>query len=249
MPAGPPIPPHARAVLVAAGRSTRMREAAPNAVHKPLIEIGGRTILEIACAALHATAEVTEIVVVAHPDDRDRIDLLVEQRPVFSKVCAVVKGGKERADSVRIGARAGESPGADIGILAVHDAARPFVTPAAITAAILAAAREGAALIAIPVQDTVKRSEDGRCVASTLDREPLWLAQTPQCFHAKRFLELLERAEREGFRPTDDSALWERYVGPVAIVPGEKSNAKITGPEDLALAQAFHILRGEGRGS
>ena len=223
-------------MLVAAGRSTRMREASPNSVRKPLIELEGRTILELAAAAFHPVDEVVEIVIVAHPDDVERVEQLVGQRAAFAKVVAVVPGGAERTDSVRLGARA-KGSGSELDVLAVHDAARPFVASETIREAIGAAAEHGASVVAIPARDTVKRSTDGEQVTDTLDRRELWLAQTPQCFRAKPFLELLERAEREALKPTDDAALWERYVGGVRIVRGSTRNTKITGPEDLALAQ------------
>jgi 2-C-methyl-D-erythritol 4-phosphate cytidylyltransferase len=93
------------------------------------------------------------------------------------------------------------------------------------------------------VRDTVKESADGRRVVRTLDRARLWAAQTPQAFELARFRELCARAAAEGLVPTDDAALWERYVGPVPIVEGEPSNFKITTLEDLELARALFARR------
>jgi hypothetical protein len=113
------------------------------------------------------------------------------------------------------------------------------VTTAAVEAVVTAAREHGAALLALPIHDTVKRSTDGKRVETTLERSQLFKAQTPQAFAAERFRDALQRAEAEGFRPTDDSALWERYVGPVTIVPGEATNLKITVMADLEIARAI----------
>jgi 2-C-methyl-D-erythritol 4-phosphate cytidylyltransferase len=231
----------ATAVLVAAGDSRRMT-ASGRSERKPWLELAGRTILERSCAALDACASVRELVVVAHPDDLERIEALSASCAALGKLGAVVAGGRERADSVRLGARAATG---EPDVLAVHDAARPLVRAELVERAIQAAARDGAALLAVPVDDTIKTSEHGRRAESTLERSSLWRAQTPQCFQTEPFLELLERAERDGFRPTDDAALWERYKGPVTIVEGSSTNLKITRAEDLELARAILSSREE----
>ena len=235
-PTGPAGSGTARAVLVAAGRSTRM--AGAGGVRKPLIEVGGRTLLEHACAAFDAAETVVEVVVVAHEDDLERIRELVATRTALAKVRAVVPGGAERADSVRAGATV-DGPGA--ALLCIHDAARPFVRASDVDRVVRAAAESGAALLAVPVSDTLKRSADGRTAAETVERAHLWRAQTPQVFERARFLECLERARGEGLAPTDDAALWERYVGGVTLVRGSAWNRKVTGPEDLELAAALLV--------
>lgn len=226
----------AACVLVAAGTSTRMGTGAGAApIRKPLLELAGRPLLEHACAAFDACESVREIVIVAHPDDLERIETLRSRR-ALDKVRAVVPGGAERADSVRVGARA---TSASVGVVAVHDAARPLVRVASIERTLTAAGENGAALLAVPVRDTIKSSPDGRVVDTTLDRSRLWSAQTPQAFRRATFLDVLDRAEMEGFRPTDDAALWERYVGPVTLVPGEPTNLKVTTPDDLAIVRTL----------
>ena len=137
-------------------------------------------------------------------------------------------------------------------MVAIHDAARPLVLPAQIDAVLEAARSHGAALLAMAARDTIKESDDGRHSARTLERERLWIAQTPQAFDRERLLHLL--AEADG-RPdphaaravTDDASFWERHVGPVAIVPGDATNMKITGPEDLAIAEALLHARSAPR--
>jgi len=175
-------------------------------------------------------------------DDLERIRRLSAASPALAKVRAVVAGGELRTDSVRAGLAALSS---DVVVVAVHDAARPLVRTETVERALAVAAREGASIVAVPVADTVKTSVDGERVERTLDRSVLWSAQTPQCFRIELLRALIERADADGFRPTDDAALHERYVGPVPIVRGEATNLKLTTPEDLALAAA--ILRARGR--
>jgi 2-C-methyl-D-erythritol 4-phosphate cytidylyltransferase len=223
---------HTLAVLVAAGRSSRMGAA----LRKPFLTLEGTPVLVHAVRALAEAPSVKSIVVVVHPDDLRRAEecLRGAQRP--RQVEAILPGGAERIDSVRAGAL-WPCEGAER--ILVHDGARPLVTPALVEGVIRAAGEHGAALAALPMLDTVKRSSDGVHATETLAREGLWKAQTPQAFEARRFRELLERAAQEGFRPTDDAALWERYVGPVALVPGPSANLKITSQGDLEMAQAI----------
>jgi 2-C-methyl-D-erythritol 4-phosphate cytidylyltransferase len=209
----------------------------PGRVRKPLLEIGGVPLLEIACTTFERCPSVAAVVLVVHAEDRATIEDWVETRPAFAKVREVVPGGAERADSVRRGAIVAVQ--ADVDLISVHDAARPLVSQDAIERVHARAAAEGAALLALPVRDTLKHSTDGEHADRTVERAELWAAQTPQVFEATRFRELLERAAKEGFRPTDDAALWERYIGPVALVPGEPTNFKITLPADLELARAI----------
>lgn len=229
---------HTLAVLVAAGRSSRMGAA----LRKPFLTLEGTPVLVYAVHALAEAPSVRRIVVVVHPDDQKRAEEILHGARRPQKLEAILPGGDERIDSVRTGAL---WPCAQADTILVHDGARPLVTPAAVESVIRAAREHGAALLALALHETVKRSPDGRFVEETLAREQLWKAQTPQAFQAVRFRELLERAQRDGFRPSDDSALWERYVGPVALVPGSPANLKLTQPEDLEIAQA--IVRARAR--
>jgi 2-C-methyl-D-erythritol 4-phosphate cytidylyltransferase len=223
------------AVLVAAGRSSRMGEESPR---KPFLEVAGRTVLEHACAAFDRAPSVGEIVVVGCEEDLDRIRKLAGSSASMGKVRRVVAGGEARADSVAAGVEAADRT---LALLAIHDAARLLVSTELIERAISVAAVRGAALVAVPVTDTIKISSEGERSESTLDRGVLWSAQTPQVFRAELFRDLVARARRDGFRPTDDAALHEKYVGPVPIVRGDPRNWKLTWPADLPLAEA--ILR------
>jgi 2-C-methyl-D-erythritol 4-phosphate cytidylyltransferase len=210
---------------------------------KPLLDLGGQTIVERACAALGAARSVGSIVVVGHPDDLAELRELARCSPALAKVRSVVAGGAERTDSVRAGTRAAPE---DCDVILVHDAARPLVRPETVERAVELARRDGAAVVAVPVRDTLKRAESGLRAVSTVDRTDLWAAQTPQAFRAAALRDILARAAADGFKPTDDAALYERYLGPVTIVRGEEANLKITTPEDLALAEAILAARERG---
>lgn len=227
------------AVLLAAGRSTRMGNGLPR---KPFLELAGRTVLEHAIAAFAAAASVRELVLVVHANDLEQVRELVARMPFADLLGAVVEGGVERTDSVRLGVA---QTSAEAAVILVHDVARPFVRPERIEAVARTAADRGAALLAVPVSDTIKTSRDGLEVSGTLDRSLLWLAQTPQGFDAERLRRLLARAHQDHFSPSDDAALFERYEGGVTLVPGDCDNLKLTTPEDLLLGEAILRAREE----
>ena len=236
-PQGPKV--SAAVVIVAAGKSTRMGLA--KGERKPQLLLEGLPILEHTCALFNGIDEVTEIVLVAHEDDIPAFEQWTVDKPALDKVRAIIPGGKERADSVRAGVF---WCGFDVDVIAVHDGARPLTDPAVVLTALRTARAKGAALVAAPVHDTIKQSEDGIVATRTLDRSKLWSAQTPQVFHAKRLRELVKLAAEEGFSPTDDASLWQRYEGAIPLIPSDASNLKITTPADLAIASG--ILRARG---
>ena len=242
MSASQALPPTS-AILLAAGRSTRMTQSSgeprrADEPRKPFLVLEGRTVIEHAAAAFAELACVREIVLVAHAEDLGRLRALMASSSALKKVRTLIAGGAERSDSVRAGV---EASSAQSELIAIHDVARLLVTPGTIESAIALAAQRGAALVATPVTDTIKTSSDGVHAESTLDRNVLWCAQTPQVFRRERFLVLLERARAEKFHPTDDAAIWERYVGAVPLVRTESINLKLTTSEDLTVATA--ILR------
>lgn len=233
-------------VLVAAGRSTRFLagSSSAEAVRKPFLDLGGRTVLERAVEPFDALETVRDIVLVVHREDLEAVQRLVERSTCMDKLCAVVEGGAERFDSVRIGVDAVPD---DLELIAVHDAARPLVAPEVVARACEVATRAGAALVATPMRDTIKTSSTGELAESTLDRTVLWAAQTPQVFRADRLREMLLRASEEGWKPTDESALHERYVGPIPLVESPATNLKITTRADFVVADAIVRARAAGR--
>ena len=150
----------------------------------------------------------------------------------------LVEGGATRQDSVLNAVRAAQSEW-----VLVHDAARPCVSRALVEATLQAAQTNGAAIAALPVSDTVKRAAPDGSIAQTLDREQIWLAQTPQVFRRAPFLAALESAHQENWQGTDCASVMERAGHRVQLVRGEAENAKVTYAADLERAAAILARR------
>src|SRR5690606_5947261 len=146
----------------------------------------------------------------------------------FMKVKAIVKGGRERQESVYEGLKRIKEEC----IVLVHDGARPFVRIEHIQKLVQVTSEKSAAILAVPVKDTIKRAKDG-IVQETFDRSELWSIQTPQAFKLSLLKEAYEKAEMDGFTGTDDASLVERIGHHVEIVEGDYNNIKITTKEDL----------------
>jgi len=216
----------AGAIIVAAGSGTRMAGA-----DKLFTEVAGQPLLAHAIAPFQECASIDRIVLVMAPLNLKRGRDLVE-RYGFTKATALVKGGERRQDSVRLGLEA--LGGCDY--VAVHDGARPLVTPELIARGLEAARETGAAAPAIPIADTVKEAGPNGIVLRTLDRSRLWAVQTPQVFR----YDLLLRAHREITADvTDDAAMVEALGEPVRLFEGSRANIKVTTVEDLTLIKAL----------
>jgi len=214
------------AILAAAGGGSRAGLA------KQWLVLGGETVLRRSARALAGCELVDEIAAVVPPGDEARA---LAELAGLGKPVAAVAGGAARAESVRNGLAALDR----CAIVVVHDAARPFATPALAAEVVRAAARGGAALAAVPATDTVKRAAvDGQSVAETLDRRALWLAQTPQAFRAELLRRAFDAAGAAAAEATDECALVERLGHPVALVPGDPANVKLTTPDDLEAARS-----------
>jgi 2-C-methyl-D-erythritol 4-phosphate cytidylyltransferase len=223
------------ALVLAAGRGERLGHELP----KAFVPLAGRALLLRALEALCAVPELEWLVPVVAERDLPRLRALGPELAavpgLLGRLAPPVAGGALRQDSVRAGLAALPP---ELELVAVHDAARPLVRPAAVSAVIAAARREGAAILAAPVPDTIKRVRGGR-VLETPDRSECWAAQTPQVFRASLLREALEKALAEGFLATDDAQLVERLGAPVRVVPGDPGNLKVTHPEDLAAAERW----------
>jgi len=214
------------------------------AVPKQFLALGGLPILVHALRALEQCRAVTDILLAVPAADRQSCLTDIVEQHRFHKIRKIVAGGEQRQDSVRHGLQEVES---DVEIVLVHDAVRPLITETLIAAVIDAAATHGAAIAAIPMRDTVKRVGHDHFIESTLDRGPLWLAQTPQAFHRALLDEAHRKAQIERFHGTDDAQLVERLGRRVAIVEGSAENIKITRPEDLVIGEAILAARARGR--
>jgi 2-C-methyl-D-erythritol 4-phosphate cytidylyltransferase len=227
------------ALLVAAGRGERFGQPLP----KAFVPLAGRPLVLHAVEALSAVAEVSCIQPVVAEEQLERFAALCAEFRVSTKLAPAVAGGAERQDSVRAGLAA--LP-ADCELVAVHDAARALVRPEAVARAIAAAARLGAAILAAPARDTIKRVADGR-ILETPERASCWVAQTPQVFKLELLREAHEKALAEGVRGTDDAELVERLGVDVHVVVGDSDNLKLTHPHDLLVAERILAERGAAR--
>ena len=220
---------HVTAIIAAAGAGRRLGAGVP----KQLLELGGRTILERSIDAFARHPRVQDVIVVLPAQ-------LVASPPPWMRgrsEVRVLEGGNRRQDSV---ANAFDAVCDRTDVVLVHDAARPFVTADVISRAIDAAAEYGAAIVAQPVRDTVKRTgggSSGARVVETLPRESIFLAQTPQAFRREILREAVALG-RSGIEATDEAALVERAGHAVHIVEGRPDNLKITTADDLEAARS-----------
>lgn len=230
----PPGSPRVAAIVVAGGRGTRLGGDTP----KQFLEVRGRSLVQRAVDAFVDSPHVQDVVVVLPGDvaarPQDVLDLPDDVR--------VVPGGARRQDSVAAGFEA--VPEA-CDVVVVHDAARPFVSGDLIARTVSAARAHGAAIVALPAQDTVKRGvPDGDSVriVETIPREVIHLAQTPQAFR-REILAAAIALGKEGTAATDEAALAEAAGYPVVLVEGDPHNIKVTTPADLPIAAAIAAMR------
>jgi len=207
---------------------------------KQFLTLGGLPLLVHTLRALESAHEIVEIILAVPEADREFCLREIVTPYRLTKVRKIVAGGAHRQDSVRHALHAVDE---GIEYVLVHDAVRPFVTREMIRLAVEAAAKHGAALVALPMKDTVKQVGSDGLVDGTVDRGRLWLAQTPQAFQRKLFEEAHRKASLEGLQGTDDTQLVERLGHRVAIVEGSGENIKITRPEDFAIGEAILAAR------
>ncbi|MFC4778074.1 2-C-methyl-D-erythritol 4-phosphate cytidylyltransferase [Paenibacillus sp. GCM10023252] len=214
-------------VIVAAGRGTRMGTAES----KQYLKLQDKPILVHTLEIFQGMDEVGEIALVVGEADQERCGRWVEEYGL-TKVIAIAAGGRERQHSVVRGLAA-----LSAGWVMVHDAVRPLVTRDAVRNVCQEAQRTGAAVLAVPVKDTIKQVSEAGLIVATPDRRSLWAIQTPQAFRRELLERAHEEAEESGFLGTDDAMVVERMGASVTVALGDYTNIKITTPEDLPWAE------------
>lgn len=216
-------------IIPAAGQGKRMRAGK----NKVLLQLKDIPIL-IHTLNVFETDEACEGIILAIPaGDEDHFSSLLKKFGI-KKVTSLVTGGNERQHSVYNGLQAAKKEG----IILVHDAARPFIEKRVIHELVAVAEEDGAAVVAVPVKDTIKKVNNYE-VVETIERSSLWAIQTPQAFRVSLLEEAHNLAFSEQFLGTDESSLVERLNVPVKIVEGGYDNIKLTTPEDLYFAEAI----------
>jgi len=205
-------------------------------INKQVININGKPILAHTLEKFQRCKYIDEIIVVAREDEINYCKKEVVKRYGFNKVTKIVRGGKERQDSVYNGILALNEK---TDIVVSHDGARPFVKIKNIVDSIKGAVEYGACVVGTPVKDTIKFVKDGEEIDSTPNRDILWAAQTPQSFKREILMEGYRKAIEDNFIGTDDSVLVERLGIQVKIIMGSYENIKITTPEDIIIAESI----------
>ena len=219
------------AIVLAAGRSARMG-GGPN---KQFIELSGKPLLNYSLAAFEQCCVVDAVVLVRRPDCAAQAEQIVRQFG-FKKVVAFTDGGVERQNSVWNGL---EKCPAATEIVAVHDGARPLVTPALIESTVASAHAYGTGIAATKVVDTIKEATPERAVERTIDRTKLWAVQTPQTVRYDLLRQAYELVLKKNVVVTDEAAAVELLGHRVDLVETPSLNLKITTPSDLAIAEAL----------
>jgi 2-C-methyl-D-erythritol 4-phosphate cytidylyltransferase len=218
-------------ILPAAGRSTRFGDPKQKKVYA---ELEGRAVWLRAVEPFINRDDVGQTLVVIAPEDRELFERRFRPSVAFMDI-RVLEGGAERSDSV---ARALEAVDPGCEFVAIHDAARPCLTSEQVDAVFAAARAHGAALLAVPVADTVKRVGAEKLTTGTVPRDDLYLAQTPQAFRRDLILRAYANRARLGASVSDDTQLVEAIGHPCAVVVSTLMNLKITTAADLRLAAA-----------
>ncbi|AJS60303.1 2-C-methyl-D-erythritol 4-phosphate cytidylyltransferase [Paenibacillus sp. IHBB 10380] len=224
-------------VIVSAGKGSRMRTRE----NKQYLLLQEKPVIIHTLEVFNDMPLVQEIVLVTGEEDVERCQRWLREYKL-SKVVHVIPGGRERQHSVYKGLMKIRTQW-----VMVHDGVRPFIDPLNIQDCYDMAIRKGAAVLAVPVKDTIKQVDGAGTIVATPDRQSLWAIQTPQTFRMSDLIHAHEDAEACGFVGTDDSMLVERMGIPVAVVEGSYTNIKLTTPEDLEYAEFIEKRKGEGK--
>ena len=216
-------------IIPAAGQGKRMGAGK----NKLLLELDGKPVFIYTLMVFEDDELCSGIILAINEQEEQEIKSLLNHYGI-KKVIGLVRGGKERQDSVYNGVKSLTGDG----IVLVHDAARPFIDSEQIHELVSVAEQSGASILAVPVKDTVKKAKDKK-VVETVERSSLWAIQTPQAFRMPLLRHAHEMAMKEGFLGTDDASLVERLGHDVIIIEGSYDNIKLTTPEDLFFADAI----------
>jgi 2-C-methyl-D-erythritol 4-phosphate cytidylyltransferase len=218
-------------IIVAAGRGERMGAN----VDKAFLSLGPKPILAYSLLAFQDCADIGAVVVVVR---KERVDSARAMVQMFgcTKVLHVVAGGAKRQMSVSNGL---DLLGPDARVVAVHDGARPCVTPQIVSDTVQSALRYGSGVAAVKVTDTVKYVEKGLTVTRTVDRDKLWVVQTPQAFAVDLLKEAFAAVRKQKANVTDEASAVELLGKEVRLVPAPASNIKVTTADDMLLASAL----------
>ncbi len=224
------------AIILAAGRGTRMNQN----INKMFLPLKGKPLIAHTLEVFYSLDIIQGIVLVVSPGEEDMmrekvLDVYPPKKPI-----KLVCGGAERQHSVYNGLK--DLP-SDTQLVAIHDGARPLITPQVIERSFEVAKKWGAAVAGMPVKDTIKLVDASGKVKDTPDRNYLWLVQTPQTFSYPLIMEAHDKATRDNFLATDDSSLVERLGRDVYMIEGGYENLKITTPEDIAIAEGILTAR------
>jgi len=222
---------HVSAIIPAAGSGARM-----GGIKKPYMDLAGKPILAHTLTIFQQCPLVNSIVVVTAKDDEARCVQDVVTAYGIDKSLSIVAGGDTRQESVF---NALQELSSNTDVVVIHDAVRPFVTEEMILQSIDNANQYGSAIVAVPVKDTIKESDDDGFVMKTLDRHRLWAIQTPQTFKYNLIMKAHLYARENNIQATDDAFLIEQIGHKVKLIMGSYENIKITTPDDLIIAKAI----------
>jgi 2-C-methyl-D-erythritol 4-phosphate cytidylyltransferase len=229
------------AIIPAAGMGTRMASARQSKTSKQFFEIGGVPILVRTLRHFADCEEIDQIVIALRQSEIGPFQSRLTKEPFVAKV-TLVEGGENRQESVYNALKAVTADPDDI--ILVHDAVRPFIETQIIHNVIASARKHGAAIAGLPAVDTVKlveRTSEGAIISSTVPRERVVMAQTPQGFRYEIIRKAFDDAAVHGFTGTDEASLAERTGAEVAVVMGSPRNIKITTPADMEIAELYVI--------
>lgn len=218
-------------IICAAGQGKRMGLGK----NKQFLELNGKPLLIHTLQQWEECEQISEVTVVVGQGEEEQVKRLIGASQ-FKKRYHTLVGGEERQHSVYQGLLSLDDRSSPDVVL-IHDGARPFITVGEIEQVLKTVHVRGAAVLAVPMKDTIKKvAKDGR-IEETVDRDQLWSIQTPQAFHFPLIWEAHQQAQKEGIVATDDAALVERLGTSVYIVQGSYNNIKLTTPEDIELAE------------